>query len=194
MDASSPSELWCRAAVLQISNEKHLDLLSGDQCIREMAKGTIFHGLAEGPIRFLPTYKFEKGCESNEKQHFYDQGDKKRVPAWTDRVLFRGSGAQRSALECNAEEQRTGVRVSARPCTWLLRFMFIITLVGVCMSRHELKKYPGVMVECVRQVCRFCHGKRHADTVLHFMHTQRMLLCLLPMLRPLLAPGVSAQP
>ncbi|KAF6261315.1 hypothetical protein COO60DRAFT_1636898 [Scenedesmus sp. NREL 46B-D3] len=115
-DESDPERNPVNAQLYQyvhskISNEKHLDLLSGDQCIREMAKGTIFHGLAEGPIRFLPTYKFEKGCESNEKQHFYDQGDKKRVPAWTDRVLFRGSGAQRSALECNAEEQRTGVRV-----------------------------------------------------------------------------------
>jgi hypothetical protein len=100
-------------AALQISAKQHLDLLSGDQCIREMARGSIFHGLAEGPIRFLPTYKFEKGRESNALQPFYDQGEKKRVPAWTDRVLFRGSTAQRSALECNAAEQRSDVRVSA---------------------------------------------------------------------------------
>jgi hypothetical protein len=95
-----------------------LELLSGDQCIREVSRGAIFHGLAEGPIRFLPTYKFEKGRESNALQPFYDQGEKKRVPAWTDRVLFRGSGAQRSALECNAAEQRSDVRVSALLCTW----------------------------------------------------------------------------
>ncbi|WIA12339.1 hypothetical protein OEZ85_012390 [Tetradesmus obliquus] len=95
----------------KISAKQHLALLSGDQCLREVARGAIFHGLAEGPISFLPTYKFEKGRESNALQPFYDQGEKKRVPAWTDRVLFRGSGPQRSALECNAVEQRSDVRV-----------------------------------------------------------------------------------
>lgn len=99
------------AAAPQISAKQHLALLSGDQCLREVARGAIFHGLAEGPISFLPTYKFEKGRESNALQPFYDQGEKKRVPAWTDRVLFRGSGPQRSALECNAVEQRSDVRV-----------------------------------------------------------------------------------
>jgi phosphatidylinositol-bisphosphatase len=61
-------------------------LLPGDQLTRERARGNVFRGLAEAPLRFLPTYKFEKG-----QQSCYDMGEKKRVPAWTDRVLFRGS-------------------------------------------------------------------------------------------------------
>lgn len=79
---------------------------------REMARGNIFHGLAEGPINFLPTYKFEKGRESNALQPFYDQGEKKRVPAWTDRILFRGCGAQGSALQPNVQEQPGDVQVT----------------------------------------------------------------------------------
>ena len=88
------------ALALQISAGKHLCLLPGDQAGREMVKhGRIFHGLVEGPITFMPTYKFEKGLHSSHLQPFYDQGEKKRVPAWTDRVFFRGSGKQWSALE-----------------------------------------------------------------------------------------------
>jgi hypothetical protein len=97
---------------MQIAGRQHADLLTGDQCSREMARGSIFHGLAEGPISFLPTYKFEKGRESSIMQPFYDQGEKMRVPAWTDRVLFRASAAQRAALQPNPAETPADVRVS----------------------------------------------------------------------------------
>lgn len=75
---------------LQIAAKRHMELLPGDQLLREMKRGIIFHGLTEGRISFMPTYKFEKGRESNALQPFYDQGEKKRVPAWTDRIFFRG--------------------------------------------------------------------------------------------------------
>lgn len=32
-------------------------VFSQDQCIEQMKAGKVFVGLAEGPIRFLPTYK-----------------------------------------------------------------------------------------------------------------------------------------
>lgn len=102
------------AAARQIAAGQALDLLSGDQCGAEMRRGAIFHGLAEGPVTFLPTYKFEKGRESNALQPFYDQGEKKRVPAWTDRVLFRGSAPQRSSLAPNATADAADVRVRPR--------------------------------------------------------------------------------
>ena len=72
-------------------------LMPGDQLSRERARGAAFRGLAEAPVRFLPTYKFERGRESNAMQPFYDMGEKRRVPAWTDRVLFRGSCAEAGA-------------------------------------------------------------------------------------------------
>lgn len=40
-------------------------------------------GFAEGPLRFRPTYKLDLGTDA------YDSGPKRRVPAWTDRVLFK---------------------------------------------------------------------------------------------------------
>jgi hypothetical protein len=45
----------------QISRRRHLELLEGDQLLRQARLGSVFVGLAEGPVTFLPTYKFEKG-------------------------------------------------------------------------------------------------------------------------------------
>ncbi|KAG6557250.1 hypothetical protein Mapa_001177 [Marchantia paleacea] len=60
-------------------------LLSADQLRIEMASGRTFHGLREGHIKFPPTYKFDKGLT------VYDTSEKRRIPAWCDRVLFRDS-------------------------------------------------------------------------------------------------------
>lgn len=121
-----------------------------------MAKGTIFHTLAEGPISFLPTYKFEKGCQSNALQPFYDQGEKKRVPAWTDRVFFRGSGPQQNALQPNPVQQKSDVRVSVlcwrrvKVSTWLAAVTWLIALAAQsCM----LPQGTCTAVWCSGEVC-----------------------------------------
>ena len=53
-----------------------------------MAAGRVFVGMREGPISFRPTYKFDKGSAN---PYAYDSSEKRRVPAWCDRVFFRGS-------------------------------------------------------------------------------------------------------
>lgn len=63
-----------------IVTRNHLELLDKDQCCREMRRGSIFHGLTEGPITFYPTYKFEKGWPWVEGESSYDQSEKRRVP------------------------------------------------------------------------------------------------------------------
>lgn len=46
------------------------------------AEGKCFKGFIEGEINFAPTYKYDLFSDD------YDTGDKQRIPAWTDRVLF----------------------------------------------------------------------------------------------------------
>jgi len=63
----------------------HATLLHSDQLKRQLRHKTVFAGFQEGPLNFLPTYKFDKGSDR------YDSSKKQRIPAWTDRVLQRSS-------------------------------------------------------------------------------------------------------
>ena len=65
-------------------------LVAADQLNAERAAGRIFPGFQEGALAFAPTFKFDKGVD------VYDSGPKRRVPSWTDRVLFK-SRAERAA-------------------------------------------------------------------------------------------------
>jgi len=59
-------------------------LLTRDQFTREHVGGRVARGYAEGPMQFRPTYKWDRGASGG-----YDTGEKRRIPAWTDRILFR---------------------------------------------------------------------------------------------------------
>ncbi|OAY34181.1 type II inositol polyphosphate 5-phosphatase 15 isoform X2 [Manihot esculenta] len=73
-----------------------------DQLRAEMEAGNVFQGMREAVIRFPPTYKFDKHQPGLAG---YDSGEKKRVPAWCDRILYRDSQTNSSSLgsECNLE-------------------------------------------------------------------------------------------
>ncbi|GBE79963.1 Inositol-1,4,5-trisphosphate 5-phosphatase 1 [Sparassis crispa] len=60
-------------------------LLAADQLKQSMDDRTVFVGYQEGPILFRPTYKYDFGTDN------YDTGEKMRIPAWTDRILFKGN-------------------------------------------------------------------------------------------------------
>ena len=59
-------------------------LLEHDQLRRQMAANEAFGGFTEAAIAFRPTYKFDKHDKA-----LYDLSQKRRIPAWTDRVLSR---------------------------------------------------------------------------------------------------------
>lgn len=69
-------------------DDARLDLLRHDQLIHTIAEGRAFPGFSEGKINFSPTFKFDKESDG------YDTSHKQRIPAWTDRILFKPNGVR----------------------------------------------------------------------------------------------------
>ena len=93
-----------RDTVIKHVKENNLPrLLERDQLLlsRKKNPGFRLRAFAEAPITFAPTYKYNVGTDD------YDTSEKKRAPAWCDRVLFRGLGK----VKCE-EYRRWEVRVS----------------------------------------------------------------------------------
>ncbi|KAK0265380.1 hypothetical protein LTR91_009842 [Friedmanniomyces endolithicus] len=60
-------------------------LLSHDELHQQMQSRKAFHdGWQEGPITFLPTYKYDAGSVG-----VFDSSEKKRAPSWCDRIMYR---------------------------------------------------------------------------------------------------------
>ncbi len=60
-------------------------LLTHDQLRQQMRERKAFHdGWREGPVGFLPTYKYDVGSVG-----MFDSSEKKRGPSWCDRILYR---------------------------------------------------------------------------------------------------------
>lgn len=94
-------------------------LLDRDQLLvaRRRNAGFRLRAFEELPIRFSPTYKYDVGTDN------YDSSEKKRSPAWCDRLLFRAGGGPDSFTKHGPriqqlDYQRHEVRVSDhRPVT-----------------------------------------------------------------------------
>ncbi|RDX72692.1 Type I inositol polyphosphate 5-phosphatase 2, partial [Mucuna pruriens] len=74
-----------------VALNKWNELMNYDQLSNELRSGHVFDGWKEGLINFPPTYKYEfnsdKYIGENPKE-----GEKKRSPAWCDRILWLGKG------------------------------------------------------------------------------------------------------
>ncbi|PQE22826.1 Endonuclease exonuclease phosphatase protein [Rutstroemia sp. NJR-2017a BBW] len=90
-------------------------LLERDQLLASKRKNPWFRLRAfhEMPITFAPTYKYDVGTDN------YDTSEKKRAPAWCDRLLFRGNNRVEQL-----DYRRHEVRVSDhRPVTGLFNMV-----------------------------------------------------------------------
>lgn len=70
------------------SSHRRLKLLRHDQLLKTISQGSAFKDMVEGEITFAPTFKYDKGTKT------YDSSHKLRIPAWTDRILFRPFGVR----------------------------------------------------------------------------------------------------
>ena len=67
-----------------MASADYTPLLASDQLRNAQAWGAAFVGYEEAPITFAPTYKYDPGTD------VYDTSEKRRPPAYCDRVLWRG--------------------------------------------------------------------------------------------------------
>ena len=93
-----------RDTVVRAVKERNLGkLLDRDQLLlsRKKNPGFRLRAFNENAIEFPPTYKYDVGTD------IYDSSDKKRSPAWCDRLLYRGVGRIKQV-----EYRRHEIRVS----------------------------------------------------------------------------------
>lgn len=80
-----PNESVRRVLQNNPSVEDLQKLLQYDQLTEQVVvKKSIFNGFYEPTIKFPPTYKYNVGTD------LYDTSEKARVPAWCDRILYKG--------------------------------------------------------------------------------------------------------
>jgi len=83
-------------------------LLPHDQLHEQMRLRKAFHdGWREGPINFLPTYKYDVGSVG-----VFDSSEKKRGPSWCDRILYRTRRDRLEYLKKIREEEEAKRRDS----------------------------------------------------------------------------------
>jgi hypothetical protein len=66
-------------------------LFENDQLNLQMVAGLSFRFYSEARITFMPTYKYDVGTDD------FDSSEKARIPAWTDRILRKGSNLRQLA-------------------------------------------------------------------------------------------------
>ncbi|XP_074570120.1 type II inositol polyphosphate 5-phosphatase 15-like isoform X2 [Curcuma longa] len=118
-----------------------------DQLRAEMKAGKVFQGMREGQIKFPPTYKFERhqvGLAG------YDSSEKKRIPAWCDRILYRDSRS-----------------ITVDECSLRCPVVSSITLYEACMDVTDSDHKP---VRCI-----FCAEIAHRDELIRRQEYGRII-------------------
>ncbi|KAE8698108.1 Type I inositol 1,4,5-trisphosphate 5-phosphatase 2 [Hibiscus syriacus] len=88
-----------------VAQKRWEELLNSDQLHKELCSGRIFDGWKEGVIDFPPTYKYEIHSDRYVGV-IPKEGEKKRSPAWCDRILWSGIGIKQLCY------QRAEIRLS----------------------------------------------------------------------------------
>jgi hypothetical protein len=101
----------------------HEVLMSNDQLTVSFEQNKLPKFLIESPISFRPTYKF------NKKSDVYDTSAKKRIPSWTDRILYKSDN-----LTCLTYNSVPDIRISDH------RPVYATFLAKIFVQKEHVKK------------------------------------------------------
>ena len=98
--------------IQQIKEGKLSKLLENDQLLIELKRNAThrLRSFNECTIKFPPTYKYDPGTDN------YDSSEKMRVPAWCDRIYYRGAGS----VQCHSYKAHTCRVSDHRPVSAVL--------------------------------------------------------------------------
>eukprot|EP01018_Ginkgo_biloba_P002043 Gb_02287 [translate_table: standard] len=91
-----------------IKKEDWETLMESDQLKMEQTAGRIFEGWHERSIEFAPTYKYAANSDQYSGSE-NKSGEKRRAPAWCDRILWYGKGLKQLSYErgeCRLSDHR----------------------------------------------------------------------------------------
>lgn len=83
---------------LLVAMEKWDELICYDQLSNQLRRGHIFDGWKEGSIDFPPTYKYKINSNTYVGENARE-GEKRRSPAWCDRILWFGKGIKQLSYQ-----------------------------------------------------------------------------------------------
>ncbi|KAM0792175.1 hypothetical protein ACM66B_004872 [Microbotryomycetes sp. NB124-2] len=116
LSLKKPKSLPLPSLTHKIQNSDFETLFLHDTLTQERRRGATLHSLREGSIDFKPTYKYKVGTADTYKSF------KKRVPGWTDRVVFatwtdndgdRQRGEEQDIVKVGQQEERGELVVEA---------------------------------------------------------------------------------
>lgn len=102
-------------------------LLHADQLTAVLEDGAAFRDFREAPITFPPTYKYDPGSQQ------FDTSSKQRVPAYTDRILYKA----KSMTPISTSAFSGLRRISSVPVTSGLKCLAYNSVQSVCTSDHK---------------------------------------------------------
>ncbi|KAL8193315.1 hypothetical protein R6Q57_026896 [Mikania cordata] len=132
-------------------------LLEKDQLKIEQKAGRIFKGWEEGKICFAPTYKYITNSDHYVvAQPSSTPKQKRRTPAWCDRILWRGEGLKQ-ILYVRGESKFS----DHRPVNSLFSVQVSLPLNKNLMTNSMDSNIISKTTSCIESTPRFVGGAKH---------------------------------